>query len=171
MNASLSALRQFTQRLQPRERLALGLALLVLGAYLLWAVALAPALRTLRSVPDQPAQADLQLAEVRALAQQARGLLERQRAQPLPRADSLQALETATRQTLGNTARIEPVGERVTVTLTAAPPEAVAQWLAQARLNARLLPVESRLQRSGDAAAPRWSGTVVLGGAALASTP
>lgn len=171
MNAPFAAFRAFAQRLQPRERLALGLALLVLGAYLLWAVALAPALRALRAVPAQQAVADRQLAEVRAMAQQARGLLERQRAQPLPRADSLRALETATRQTLGASARIEPVGDRVTVTLTAATPEAVAQWLAQARLNARLLPIESRLQRAGDNTAPRWSGTVVLGGAALAGTP
>ena len=34
-------LRAFVQGLQPRERLAVGLAVAVLGLYLLWAVALA----------------------------------------------------------------------------------------------------------------------------------
>jgi general secretion pathway protein M len=50
-------------------------------------------------------------------------------------------------------------------------PEALAQWLSQARLNARLLPVESLLQRSGEGPAQRWSGTVVLAGTALADSP
>ena len=70
------------------------------------------------------------------------------------------------------------LGDRVTVTLKGAPADAVAQWLALARTNARAVPVESRLTRStaatpanagpatlgntGAAPVPRWDGTVVL---------
>ena len=38
-------------------------------------------------------------------------------------------------------------------------PDALAQWLVQARLNARALPSEARLVRS---AAGTWDGTLVL---------
>jgi general secretion pathway protein M len=63
------------------------------------------------------------------------------------------------RQRLGTTGRTLVSGDRVTVTLTGAAPEAVAQWLAQARANARALPGEARLNRN---ASGLWEGTLVL---------
>ena len=45
------------------------------------------------------------------------------------------------------------------VTLAGVPPDALAQWLAQARINARAVPGEARLQRN---AAGQWDGTLVL---------
>jgi general secretion pathway protein M len=39
------------------------------------------------------------------------------------------------------------------------PADALAQWLAQVRLNVRVLPAEARLRRS---AAGSWDGTLVL---------
>ena len=171
MPALTQPLQRFLQGLQPRERWAVTLAAAVVGLYLLWAVALAPALKTLRELPARQAQAEQQLHEVRELAQQARALQERQRGERLRRADALRSLEAASRQTLGASARVEPAADRVTVRFDGVGPEALAQWLSQARLNARLLPVESRLQRSGEGQAQRWSGTVVLAGTALAEAP
>jgi len=164
-------LRAFWQGLQPRERLALGLAVVVLTLYLLWAVALAPALRSLRAAPEQHRVADTQLAEVRALASQAQALQTQRGTQALSRAEAVRALEQATQQTLGAATRVSVVGNRATVSVNAATPDALARWLAQARLNARLLPVETRLQRNGEGAALRWTGTVVLGGPALGDNP
>jgi general secretion pathway protein M len=60
---------------------------------------------------------------------------------------------------LGNTAQLVQVGERATVTFKGASADAVAQWLAQVRLNARSIPSEARLVRS---AAGTWDGTLAL---------
>lgn len=166
-----SGLHRFLAGLQPRERLAVGLAAAVVTAYLLWAVALAPAWRTLQAAPARHQAADAQLAEVVALAQQARALSGQGGGQALSRADAVRAIEQATQQALGTASRVVVSGNRITVTLSAVPPDALARWLAQTRLNARLLPVETRLQRSGQEGAWRWSGTVVLGGPALNDTP
>ena len=50
-------------------------------------------------------------------------------------------------------------GERMTVTLKGASPDAVAQWLTQARLTARVSPTEARLVRNS---AGTWDGALVL---------
>ena len=58
-------------------------------------------------------------------------------------------------------ANIEAKGEKSgTFTLrTAAAPDTLAQWLTQARVNARALPAEARLTRN---AAGQWDGTLVM---------
>lgn len=165
------ALRAALQRLQPRERLAVGLATAVVLLYLLWALALAPALATLRAAPERHRAADAQLAEMRALASQAQALQGQRGAQPPSRADALRTFDQATQQTLGASTRVTVTGNRVTVAIDAATPEALARWLSQARLNARLLPVESRLSRKGEGTALRLSGTVVLSGPSLSESP
>jgi general secretion pathway protein M len=63
------------------------------------------------------------------------------------------------RQRLGAAARTLIAADRATIPLTGAAPEAVAQWLSQARANARVLPSEARLNRN---ASGLWEGTVVL---------
>ena len=82
-------------------------------------------------------------------------------------ADDLRgALEQATTTTLAGTAQLQVQGDRATVTLRGTPPDALAQWLAQVRINARLLPLETQLTR--DPATSGWNGTVVLSGPGLA---
>ena len=95
--------------------------------------------------------------------------------------DAVGALRTALTQRLGSTAQLNVAGDRATVTLKGASADALAQWLAQARSNARATPLEARLTRSAAPAAaaaptgnapvtlgstpvamPRWDGTVVL---------
>jgi len=74
----------------------------------------------------------------------------------------LRALNQATKQTLGSTAQVSAVAERANVTLQAARADALAQWLAQARVNARSTPLEARLTRTATPAGVTWSGTLVM---------
>lgn len=142
--------------LAPREKLlASGAAGLVLLA-LLWWLFVGPALAVLRTSESQHRVLDAQLGRMQALRQQARGL----QGQPRQgREDSLRALETAVQQRLGTTARITVAGDRVTVTLAGTPPDALATWLSEARVNARALPAEARVTRG---ATGGWDGTLVL---------
>jgi general secretion pathway protein M len=66
---------------------------------------------------------------------------------------------------LGGTAQLSVLGDRATVTLRNTPPDALAQWLAQVRINARLIPLPPQLTR--EPGNPGWSGTVVLSGPSL----
>lgn len=154
MNAA--GLRLQWAQLAPREqRLAAAAAALVAVA-LLWWVALAPALAVLRAAPLQHRALDTQLQRMLGLQAQARAL----QAQPRQSAEeATRLLEATVRQQLGVAARMSIAGERVTLTLAGASPEALGQWLTQARTNARVLPVEARLLRNP---AGQWDGTVVL---------
>lgn len=150
-------------RLAPRERLAMTLALWTMGLALLWWLALAPALSTLRQAPARHAQLDAQLAQMQHLAATATALQSSGAAQAPRRDEALRALETAT-AALGSGARLTVLGDQATLTLRAAPPQALAQWLAQARVNARVMPREAKLTRD----ASGWNGNLVLGGPGLA---
>jgi general secretion pathway protein M len=158
--------------LQPREKtLVLASAVLVLAA-LLWWLALAPALKTLRAAPQQHQALDAQLQQMKRLQAQATQM----QSQPVLDQDaSRRALDAAVKQRLGATTQVNVVGDRATIILKAVPADAIAPWLAQVRTNARALPVEVKLNRSSappttavgkDAAPttaqPQWDGTVVL---------
>lgn len=152
------------ERLSGRERTAVIAAGWIVGLGLLWWLALGPAIQTLRQAPAQHAQVDAHLASLRAMASTAEAVRAQNTAQPLSRADSLQALESAM-SSLAGTALLSVVGDRPTVTLRETPPEALALWLAQVRLNARLTPVEAQL--TATEAPARWSGSLVLAGPSL----
>ena len=138
-----------------REQQAVLAALvLVLGAVLWW-VALAPALSTLRSAPQQQRLLETQLQHMQVLQQQAKTL---QAQPPLTLAESRRLLEASVK-TLGPNAQLAVVGERVTLTLKGASADAMAQWLTQTRLTARVSPTEARLVRN---AAGTWDGVMVL---------
>lgn len=151
-------------RLSPRERLAVTVAAWVLGLGLLWWIGLAPALATLRTAPDRHARLDAQLSHMRSLAATTEQLRAQNTGQPPGRDDALRALEQATTP-LGTAGQLSVLGDRATLTLRNAPPDALAQWLAQVRVNARLLPVEARLTQTPGAA--QWNGTLVLAGPGL----
>lgn len=150
------SLRQKWDALAPREQLLVAAAAAVVLAALLWWVLLRPALQTLRVSEAQHAHMDTQLQQVLRLQAQAQAM------QSQPRQsheEALRLLETAIRQQLGTAARYAISGERVSVTLSGVSSEVLAQWLTQARANARALPAEARLQRN---AAGLWEGTLVL---------
>lgn len=127
---------------------------LVLGAVLWW-VALAPALATLRSAEQQHQLLDAQLQQMQRLQAQAKTL---QAQAPMSFNEARRLLEASVKP-LGTAARLSIVGERVTLNLQGTAPDALAQWLAQARLNARAVPSEARLLRN---AAGTWDGMLVL---------
>jgi general secretion pathway protein M len=150
------ALRARWQALAPREQALVAAAAALVALALLWWIALAPALGTLRSAEEQHRALDQQLQQMRRLQAQAKAMQSQPR---LGQEEALRQLEAAIRQQLGLSARYAIAGERVTVTLTNAPAAALAQWLSQVRTNARALPGEARLTRN---AAGGWDGTLVL---------
>lgn len=150
--------------LAPRERRAVSLAAWALGLALLWWLALAPALGTLRQAPERHARLDAQLSDMRRMAATAEALRASAPATTPTRDEVLRTLEQAT-TTLGPTAQLSVLGDRATVTLKDTAPEALAQWLAQVRVNARLTPLQASLTRAAPPAG--WSGTLVLAGPGL----
>lgn len=154
MNTAL--LRARWDALRPREQAMVAVAAAVVGAALVWLIALGPAIGTLRTSEAQRRALDAQLQHMRGLQAQAQAL----QAQPKQSYDeALKALELSLRQRLGTTARMMVAGERATITLTGTAADALAQWLTQARVNARALPSEARLSRNP---AGLWEGTLVL---------
>ena len=144
------------QALRPREQAMVAAAVLVVGVALVWLVAFAPALSTLRSAEEQRRALDAQLQHMRSLQAQAQAL----QSQPkLGYDEALRLLEQSVSQRLGTTARMVIAGERANITLTGTAPDALAQWLTQVRVNARALPSEARLTRN---AVGLWDGTLVL---------
>lgn len=154
-------------KLAPRERRALGLAAAVVAMALLWWLALAPALATLRQAPAQHAKLDAELQHLQTLAAQAQAL---QSQPPLGRDDALRALEAATQRHLGADAKLNAVGDQATATFKAAEATALAQWLAEVRINARTVPTELRLSAAATPATPAaaaarpgvWQGSAVF---------
>lgn len=173
-----SRLQAWWNSLAPRERRLAAIAIALVALALLWWVALAPALRTLSAAPAAHAALDAQLQQMAALQAQARAL----QGQPRPsREDALRSLETTTRQGLGPDAQVRAAGgDAVAIALRSVPADQLADWLAQARANARAVPREAHLTRAqpappaGPAGAkvataapgvvqPAWQGTFVMG--------
>ncbi|MEO7547684.1 MAG: type II secretion system protein GspM [Ramlibacter sp.] len=153
---ALAPLRARWQQMAPRERSMVGAAALLVGVALLYWLAIAPAAATLRNADATHRALDQQLQQVLGLQAQAKAL------QSLPRQnrdEALRLLESSVQQRLGTSARTAILGERVTVTLSGTSPDALAQWLTQARVNARAVPAEARLTRNP---AGLWDGTLVL---------
>lgn len=146
------------ETLAARERTLLAGAALLVAVALLWWTAVAPAWQTLRTADAQHQALDAQLQTMRALQAQAQALL----SQPKVRHDdALRALEASVKP-LGGTAQLGVVGDRATVTLRGASADALAQWLVQARVNARAVPIEARITRRVSVGPATWDGTVVL---------
>ena len=161
-------------RLPGREKNLIRLAALVLMALLVWQFSISPSLTTLRTGKAQSRLQAEQLQQMLALQQQAQAL---QKQPPLGPDEAFRALGVATKQTLGNAAQLTMVGDRASVTLKNASADALADWLGQARTNARSVPLEARLMRSpvptapaaasggaaGETGPAAWSGVLVMG--------
>lgn len=140
--------------LAPRERRLVMLAAAVIGIALLWAVAIGPALHTLRTAPAAQAALDAQWQAMQREAAEAQQL---RAAPPLAPGLAVQALQGATAR-MGPVGRLSLQGERAVLTLTDAPPEVITQWLAEVRRGARARPVEARLTATDEG----YSGTVIV---------
>lgn len=159
---SIQSLRTRWAQLQTREKNLLALAAGLVLATLLWQLSLAPALTTLRTADAQARALNAQLQQMRAMQTEAKSL---QQQPALAFDEALRALTLATEQTLGATAKLNTAGDRTSVTLQGASADALAQWLAQARLNARSVPAEARLVRAVAPGAPggaTWNGVLVM---------
>lgn len=153
--SQLAPLKTQWQAMAPREQnFVLGAAALV-GLALVWWVAISPALQTLRTAPKRHAELDTQLQRMRSLQAEAQQL------QAAPRSstgDPTGALRNGLTQRMGTAAQLNVTGDRATVTLKAAPADALAQWLALARSNARAVPIEARLTRTANPTTPAATG-------------
>lgn len=153
-------LRDALERIPAPKRRVLLAAIAVLALTLLWTLAISPALGTLNKAPAQRAALQRDAQQMQQLAAEAQQL------KTLPRMDAAEAqraLEQSVQQRLGTGARINVAGGRATITLGGATPAAaLATWLTEARLNARAVPLDAKLQRGGAADAPSWSGTLTM---------
>jgi general secretion pathway protein M len=156
MNPKLQLLRQRWIALAPREKkMAVAAAAVVIVA-LLWMIAIGPALATLRQADEQRRTLDTQLQRMISQQTQAKSL----QSQPKQSyEEAARQLEASVHQGLGTSARLSVQGERATVTLTGIAPDALAQWIAQARVNAHAIPAEAHLTRTS---AGTWDGNLVL---------
>lgn len=150
----LAALRARWQGLGLRERQLIGLAATLLGAFLLWTVAVQPAWRSLRDAPAQRDALELQLQQMRMLAAEVQQL----RDAPALSADQSIAALRAASERLGNKARLSLQGERAVLTLNGVSAAQLRDWLAEARAGARARPIEAQLSRG----AQGFNGSVVL---------
>ena len=145
----------YWRQLKINERRMILVAFWVIMAALLWLFAIAPALKILKDAPEQHRALDAKLQSMRALNIEAKTL----QSQPKLGLDEAQkALQSSVSQRFGSAAQLTLSGERATLTLKNANPQELAQWLTQARVNARALPGEVKLNKIGDG----WDGTLVL---------
>lgn len=151
-----SLLRTRWEALATREKTLIGGAAALAALTVIWLILIGPALGTLRGAAQQHRVLDAQLQRVRGLQLQAQSL----QSQPkLNHDEAVRQLEASVKERLGPSARLAAAGDRATVTLSGTAPDALAQWLTQARVNARALPNEAHLNRN---AAGLWEGTLVL---------
>ena len=158
--SALAPLRARWAGLPGREKNLFRLAALVLLGFVLWQFSLTPGLATLRTADAQAKVLDAQMQQMQAMQIQAHAV-EKQPA--LGFDEAVRALTAATKQTLSTTAQLSMAGDRASVTLKDASPDALAQWLMQARVNARSFVVEARLVRGATPAGAVWNGVLVMG--------
>lgn len=163
LNNALAPLRQRWAAMAAREQNLVLIAASVLLIALIWWIALAPALHSLRTAPARHAAAEQELQTMLQLQAQAEQL----RQQPQGKLDDARTLlEQSLKTELAGTAQIQWLGDRAQVTLTNAPAPALARWLSQVRDNSHAAVAEMKLNRiagdSADAAITRWSGSLLL---------
>jgi general secretion pathway protein M len=154
LQAALAPLAERWRALTPRDRNMLALAAAVLGLFLLWTLAMQPALRTLSTAPAELDALDVELQAMQRLATESTVL---RAAPPVTTAQATAALQAAT-QVLGEQGKLSLQGERAVLTLTGVGTAALGEWLAAARAGARARPVEATFTR----AAQGYNGTLVV---------
>ena len=144
-----------------REQRLLRSAGLLVGLALVWWLLVAPPLRTFTQGQAERLQLDMQWQKIQNLQRQAAAL---QALPKISRDAALRALDATVKLQFGTSAQLSVLGDNVTVSLRNTPAHELAQWLPQARLNARAIPSEARLLRSNSNPPGQavWSGTIVM---------
>ena len=121
-----------------------------LAFLVVWLLLVRPAWTTLDNAPALRAQADAQLLQMQAIANEAKQL---RALPPVPQSVAEQVLKSAT-DDLGGKAKLAVQGERATLSVTGINGEDLRTWLLKARGGARARPIEAiadagrrRLQR------------------------
>jgi general secretion pathway protein M len=150
-----ASLRQWWGQRSHKEKWALKLAIALLAGALVWAFALAPTVRTLRSYEDSRLKLDADLQTMQDLQAQAQALQSMPR---LSQSTATQALRESVQKAFGKSADFSANGANATVTLRGVPADTLAQWLTAARTEALSAPTQARLT----SAASGWSGTLQM---------
>ncbi len=127
----------------PRERRIATVALWLVAVTLVVMVGIRPAWKTLKEAPAKIQQLDVQLEEMRQLAEESQGLRQRP---PVPPAQAEAALKSVSER-LGEAAKLTIQGDRATLNLNKVSGEELAAWLDEARGAARVRPVEAGLMQ------------------------
>jgi general secretion pathway protein M len=155
MTSSFTALSQAFSGLSRRERIAIGCAVLLVGLAVGWLVLVAPALKVLARSNAEHRLLDQKVQQLQIMAQEAKLL---RAASPMNTADAAAALQAAVKARLGTQSQITITGDRANLSLRGVSPEALSQWLAEARTGAQSKPTDARLTRSGK----DWDGNLVM---------
>jgi general secretion pathway protein M len=137
-----------------RERLAVGLGVTVLVAFIVWLIFVAPAWRTAREAPAALDRLEGQLQNMQRLAIESKTL---RGAPEVSVAQAVEPLKAATGR-LGAGASISVQGDRATLTLAGVSGDALRDWLSEARSASRARPVEVTLTRNPQG----YAGTVIV---------
>ena len=155
----MNQFKAFWQRLNGRERLAVGFCLAVLALVFVWAALIQRPLDVLRKAPALHAQADAQLASMRAMAGTAQAL---RQTSATGSVDALKALESALASHLGATGSMTALGASVAVSIKGGNAHKLLAFLAAARNDAKALPVAVSLQARQVDGAVLWDGSISL---------
>jgi len=145
---------QFWRSRAPRERQLIAAMALVLGLFVVWLIAVRPALATLREAPAEIDRLDAQWQQMQIAASESAAL---RSASPVPPAQANEALRAATER-LGGKGKIALQGDRAVLTFSGVPFEALRNWLGEARSAARARPVEAQLLKG----ASGYSGSITI---------
>jgi general secretion pathway protein M len=141
-------------KLEQRERQMVVLIGGALAFLIVWLIFVRPAWKTLDDAPALRAQADAQLLQMQAIANEAKQL---RALPPVPQSVAEQVLKAAT-DDLGGKGKLSVQNDRAILSVTGANGEDLRKWLIQARGGARARPIEATLTRAGDG----YNGTLVV---------
>lgn len=159
LNPAREAVRRAWTTQSARDQRMLKLVAAVLGLFLLWSLAIAPAWRTLATLPAQRDAQDAQWQQMQALAGQAQAL---RGAAPVNNEQAQAALNAATAR-LGSAGKLSLQGQRALLSLKGANADQLRNWLAESRAGARARVVEATLTQTAPGVFD-GSLTVALGG-------
>lgn len=147
------------QTLSAREQALLRVLAVCLVLVLGWQLLIAAPLQSLRDSAARRATLAQSQAQMQVWQAQAQAAQQQPRLNTAEAATVLRTLTAAA----GKGWQVQVQGERANVQVTDAAPEALAQWLVQAREQAHSLPVQAQLERvDAKAGEVRWRGRLVL---------
>ena len=150
----LSMFQDWLAQRSPREQTGIRAALLIVGVLLVWRMGVTPGLQVWSQSDSRQATLDRQLAEMQTLQQEAKRL----GSQTQGGADATTQQLTALAATLGPDTRVNPQTDQVSIEFKTASPQALADFITQARTQAQSRTVQAHWQfRQG-----QWQGQLVM---------